>query len=137
MYVLIPVPNLAGTTTWKDAAQPYANRILEFLETDFGMKDLRANIEVMEVFTPEDFKEQRNNYLGSAWGIEPTLTQSASFRPGNKSEDIKDLYLVGASTHPGAGVPGVLLGAEATAAAIEADYPSPRPVARAGAMTVS
>lgn len=121
MYVLIPVPNLQGNINWKEMAQPYADKILRFLEEEFGLEGLRENIEVLELFTPEDFKEQRNNYLGSAWGVEPKLIQTASFRPGNRSEDVKGLYLVGASTHPGAGVPGVLLTAEATEKAIVDD----------------
>ena len=70
-----------------------------------------------------DFKGERNNYLGSAWGVQPTLFQSANFRPHNKSEDIENLYLVGASTHPGAGVPGVLLTAETTEKLITHDLP--------------
>jgi len=114
MYVLIPVPNLAGDIDWDEMAQPYADRVLKFLEEDFGMEDLRANIDVLELFTPKDFAEQRNNYLGSAWGVEPRMTQTASFRPRNRSEDVENLYLVGASTHPGAGVPGVMLTAETT-----------------------
>ncbi len=114
MYVLIPTPNLAGNTNWKEMKKPYAEKILKFLEDDFGLKDLRKNIEVLEFFTPDDFATQRNNYLGSAWGVEPRLTQTATFRPHNRSEDIHNLYLVGASTHPGAGVPGVMLTAEAT-----------------------
>ena len=122
MYVLIPVPNLRSNIDWQEMAQLYAHRILRFLEEDFGLEGLRENIEVLELFTPEDFKKRRNNYLGSAWGVEPRLTQTASFRPGNRSEDIKGLYLVGASTHPGAGVPGVLLTAEATENAIVTDF---------------
>lgn len=114
IYVLIPTPNLKGDTNWKEEKKPYADKILNFLEKDFGLKDLRQNIEVLEFFTPEDFAIQRNNYLGSAWGVEPRLTQTATFRPHNRSEDINNLYLVGASTHPGAGVPGVMLTAEAT-----------------------
>ena len=121
MYVLVPVPNLEGKTDWKMEAQPYADKLLNFLEEDFGLDGLRENIEVLELFTPEDFLVQRNNYLGSAWGVEPRLTQTASFRPGNRSEDVDGLYLVGASTHPGAGVPGVLLSAEATEAAMMLD----------------
>lgn len=121
MYVLVPVANLEGPTEWKDEAGPYAERILAFLEEDFGLEGLRENIEVLELFTPDDFAVQRNNYLGSAWGVEPRLTQTASFRPGNRSEDIDGLYLVGANTHPGAGVPGVLLSAEATEHAIVQD----------------
>ena len=121
MYVLIPVPNLAGTTDWEQASGPYTDRILEFLENDFGLEDLRENIEVLETFSPLDFERDRNNYLGSAWGVEPRLTQTASFRPGNKNEDVDGLYIVGASTHPGAGVPGVLLTAEATVSAVLED----------------
>lgn len=121
MYVLVPVPNLSGDIDWQQAARPFADRILAFLEEDFGMEGLRENLDVLELFTPEDFRDRRNNYLGSAWGLEPKLTQTASFRPHNRSEEIDGLYLVGANTHPGGGVPGVLLTAEATENAIMAD----------------
>lgn len=121
MYILVPVPNLDADIDWDEMAKPYADKIIDFLEKDFGLEDLRENIEVLELFTPEDFKHQRNNYIGSAWGVEPKMTQTASFRPGNRSEDIQGLYLVGASTHPGAGVPGVLLTAQATEKAIMED----------------
>ncbi len=114
MYILIPVPNLLGNVDWATKSKPFTEKVISFLENDFGLKDLKENIDVLEVFSPLDFKSDRNNYVGSAWGVEPKLTQTASFRPGNRSEDIKNLYLVGASTHPGAGVPGVLLSAEAT-----------------------
>ena len=114
MYVLIPVPNLESGTNWEKAKKAYTDKVLTFLEDDFGLTDLKPSIEVLETFTPLDFKKQRNNHLGSAWGVEPKLTQTAYFRPHNRSEDIKNLYFVGASTHPGAGVPGVLLTAETT-----------------------
>lgn len=123
MYVLIPVPNLRGGQNWENLKHAYASTILNFLEHDFGLEGLRANLDVCEIFTPDDFRHQRNNYLGAAWGVEPKLTQTASFRPGNRSEDIEGLYLVGASTHPGAGVPGVLLTAQATEAAVLEDFP--------------
>ena len=73
------------------------------------------------MFTPLDFKLRRNCHLGSAWGIEPKLTQTAYFRPHNRSEEVPNLYFVGANTHPGAGVPGVLLSAEATEKLVLAD----------------
>lgn len=114
MYVLIPVPNLESGVNWEKVKVAYTKRVLTFLEKDFGLTDLKRSIEVLETFTPLDFKHQRNNHLGSAWGVEPKLTQTAYFRPHNRSEDIQKLYFVGASTHPGAGVPGVLLTAEAT-----------------------
>jgi phytoene desaturase len=79
----------------------------------------------MEVFTPLDFLRRRNCTYGSAWGVEPVLWQTAVFRPHNRSEDVRGLYLVGASTHPGAGIPGVLLGAKATELAILEDFSVP------------
>jgi phytoene desaturase len=123
MYVLIPVPNLLGNVDWKVQKEVFTKKILNFLEYDFGMKDLQKNINFLEVFTPMDFLSERNNYLGSAWGVQPTLFQSANFRPHNRSEDVENLYLVGASTHPGAGVPGVLLTAETTEKLIVKDHP--------------
>ncbi len=122
MYVLIPVSNLSGNIDWDTMAQPYTERILDFLENDFGLTDLQKNIEVLEVFTPVDFKINRNSHLGSPWGFEPKLTQTAYFRPHNRSQDISNLYFVGAGTHPGAGLPGVLLTAEATEKVIVDDF---------------
>jgi phytoene desaturase len=122
MYILIPTPNLEGKVDWKTEKMKFTNKILNFLEKDFGLENLKKNIEVMEVFTPYEFLGERNNYLGSAWGVQPTLFQSANFRPHNRSEDVKNLYLVGASTHPGAGVPGVLLTAETTEKVIRKDF---------------
>ena len=121
MYVLIPVPNLEGGINWEKTKGVYTDRVLTFLENDFGLTDLKDSIEVLETFTPSDFRRERNNHLGSAWGIEPKLTQTAYFRPHNRSEDIQKLYFVGASTHPGAGVPGVLLTAETTVKLVAKD----------------
>jgi phytoene desaturase len=122
MYVLIPVANLASGLQWGTIKNDYANRVLKFLEEEFGMQDLRANLEVCELFTPEDFKRERNSTLGSAWGLVPKLFQTAYLRPHNRSEDIPNLYLVGTNTHPGAGVPGVLLTAETTEKVILEDF---------------
>jgi phytoene desaturase len=122
MYLLIPVPNLAADIDWKSEAPKFTEKILKFMEEDFGLEGLRENIEVLETFTPEDFQSQRNNYLGAAWSLEPSLLQIANFRPHNRSEEFKNLYLVGASAHPGGGVPGVLLSAETTEKVILADH---------------
>ena len=65
------------------------------------------------VTTPQDFHDRLLSYRGAAFGLEPLLLQSAWFRPHNTSEDVQGLYMVGASTHPGAGVPGVLMSAKA------------------------
>jgi len=123
MYVLIPVTNLSGNVDWHKTAEPFTQKVLDFLEHDFGLEGLQEAIEVKEIFTPLDFATQRNNVLGAAWGVEPRLTQTAIFRPHNRSEDVKNLYLVGASTHPGAGVPGVMLTAETTESVIRQDLP--------------
>jgi len=122
LYILVPVPNLAGNIDWNKMANPFAEKILKFLEMEFHLSGLRNSIDVMELYTPLDFARERNNFLGSAWGLEPKLTQTATFRPGNRSEEIHNLYLVGASTHPGAGVPGTFLTAEATEKVVVADF---------------
>jgi phytoene desaturase len=121
MYVLIPVSNLAGDIDWSKTKKPFTEKVLEFLEKDFGLRDLQQNIDVLETFTPEDFAHHRNSFLGTPWGLEPQLTQTAVFRPHNRSEDIEGLYFVGAGTHPGAGLPGVLLTAEVTEKVVSED----------------
>ena len=125
MYLLVPVPHLGSGVDWSRIGDTFARRILEFLEKDFGLTDLAANIEVLEMFTPKDFESSLNAFMGNAFSIEPRLTQSAFFRPHNRSEDIRRLYLVGAGTHPGGGVPGVLLSAEATEKCILEDFGLP------------
>ena len=122
MYVLIPVSNLSGDINWQQMAGPFADRVISFLESGFGLTGLKANIEVREIFTPEDFRVQRNSFLGSPWGIEPRLTRTAYFRPHNRSSAVANLYFVGAGTHPGAGLPGVLLSAEATEKLVLRDF---------------
>jgi phytoene desaturase len=63
--------------------------------------------------TPQDFQDKLLSYQGAAFALEPLMMQSAWFRPHNRSEDIQNLFMVGASTHPGAGIPGVLMSAKA------------------------
>lgn len=122
IYVLIPTANLQGNIDWKKNGRIFANKIVNFLESEFEMVGLRENIEVERYYTPLDFATERNSFVGSPWGMEPVLLQTAYFRPHNRSEDVKNLYLVGAGTHPGGGLPGVLLSAEATEKLIIADH---------------
>ncbi len=120
-YVLSPVPHLGNAEIdWSEAAAPYAERILESLET--LMPDLRQHVTVKHWITPQYFKDTLNSYHGSAFSCAPRLTQSAWFRPHNKDPRIPGLYLVGAGTHPGAGVPGVVNSAKATASLIVEDF---------------
>jgi phytoene desaturase len=114
IYVLIPVSNLKANVDWKTFDAEFTEKVINFLEHNFGMKDLAANIEVKKTFNPLDFKNVRNSYLGTPWGMEPVLQQSAYFRAHNLSEDFENLFLVGAGTHPGAGLPGVMLSSAAT-----------------------
>jgi phytoene desaturase len=114
LYVLVPVPHLGRGVDWNREAQPFRDRIVRFLEHDFGLTGLHKAIQFEHRFTPLDFQDDLSSFLGSAFSIEPTLTQSAYFRPHNVSEDVDSLYLVGAGTHPGAGLPGVLLSAKIT-----------------------
>lgn len=110
-YVLSPVPNLRADIDWSVSAKPYRDLIMRFLEENY-LPDLQKNIVTEHYIDPTYFQNSLNSYLGSAFSIQPTLTQSAWFRPHNRSEDISNLYFVGAGTHPGAGLPGVLSSAK-------------------------
>ncbi len=124
MYVLIPVANNQSGLDWSSIKEDFADRVLTFLE-EWGMEGLKENLEVLHIFTPDDFASELNAFHGNAFAIEPKFTQTAWFRPHNRSEDVEGLYLVGAGTHPGAGVPGVLMSAEATYGSIAEDLGLP------------
>lgn len=106
-YVLSPVPHLDAGIDWTTAAQPYRDAIMQFLEDNY-LPDLQENIVAEHYIDPLHFQNTLNSFKGSAFSVEPILTQSAWFRPHNRSEDFHNLYFVGAGTHPGAGLPGVL-----------------------------
>ncbi len=110
-YVLAPVPHLGSGTDWAKAARPYRERIMAFLEERY-LPDLSRHIVTEHMIDPRHFRDDLNSYLGSAFSVEPILTQSAWFRPHNRSEELPNLYFVGAGTHPGAGLPGVLSSAK-------------------------
>lgn len=120
-YVLAPVPHL-GTAPidWETEAPRYTDRILAYLEQRC-MPGLRDDLVTVRSFTPHDFRDELNAHVGSAFSLEPILTQSAWFRPHNRDDVIPNLYIVGAGTHPGAGVPGVIGSAKATAGLMLAD----------------
>jgi phytoene desaturase len=110
-YALSPVPNLGGTTDWRTEAEPYRKTIEAELSATL-LPDLGKHVVSSKLMTPIDFRDGLCALRGAAFGLEPVLLQSAWFRPHNKSEDVAGLYLVGAGTHPGAGVPGVLSSAK-------------------------
>jgi len=114
-YVLAPVPHLGNAPIdWEVEGPLYRDRIFDYLEQRY-MPGLRSQLVTSRIFTPVDFRDQLNAHHGSAFSLEPILTQSAWFRPHNRDADLPNLYLVGAGTHPGAGVPGVIGSAKATA----------------------
>lgn len=120
-YVLSPVPHLGkAAIDWGEAGQRYADRILKYLE-ERHLPGLRESIVTQRIFTPMDFKTELNAHMGSAFSLEPILRQSAYFRIHNRDPRIQGLYFVGAGTHPGAGIPGVVNSAKATAGLVLED----------------
>ncbi len=111
LYVLSPVPHLDSGVDWRRQVEPYRERVLDYLEQTV-MPGLRSEIVTQRSFTPLDFRDELYAYKGSAFSVEPVLWQSAWFRPHNESEELEHLYFVGAGTHPGAGMPGVLSSAK-------------------------
>ncbi|HEY0316353.1 MAG TPA: phytoene desaturase [Sphingomonas sp.] len=115
-YALAPVPHMGKLPVdWDEIGPLYANRILDHLEARL-IPGLRERLVTSFHYTPADFGRDLNAHLGSAFSLEPLLTQSAFFRVHNRDDRIPNLYFVGAGTHPGAGIPGVVGSAKATAA---------------------
>lgn len=115
LYVLAPVPHLGNADIDWDVEGPrYRERIFDYLEAHY-IPGLREDLVTSRYITPFDFRDTLNAHHGSAFSLEPVLTQSAWFRPHNRDSKVPNLYLVGAGTHPGAGVPGVVASAKATA----------------------
>ena len=110
-YVLSPVPHLDSGVDWSEAGETYRKTIERFL-AETVLPDLPENLATSRLLTPIDFRDRLFSEKGAAFGLEPILTQTAWFRPNNRSEEIPGLYLVGAGTHPGAGLPGVICSAK-------------------------
>jgi phytoene desaturase len=111
-YVLSPVPHLDAGIDWSTEAERYRLAIAQALEQTL-LPGLQSHLVTSRTTQPQEFHDRLLAYKGAAFGLEPLLTQSAWFRPHNRSEDIDGLYMVGAGTHPGAGIPGVLMSAKA------------------------
>ena len=110
-YVLSPVPNLEAGVDWSTQAEPYRKRIVAHLANTI-MPGLQDHVVVSKTMTPLDFRDELLSEKGAAFGMEPILTQLAWFRPHNVSEELENLFIVGAGTHPGAGLPGVVSSAK-------------------------
>ena len=96
--------------------------VISFLDEKGYIPGLRENIVTQSYVDPHYFQDVLGSYLGNGFGVEPTLTQTAFFRPHNRSEDIQNLYLVGANTQPGAGTPSVMMSAKMTARLVKEDW---------------
>lgn len=125
LAVLLPVPNLASGDDWGAISDLWRDKVLDYLEHDAGLTGLRASIKVEHRMTPADFEQRYDADEGTAFSTEPVLTRSAYFRQPNKDRTVGGLYHVGAGAHPGAGVPGVLLGAEVAAGLVRRDLGIP------------
>ena len=110
-YVLSPVPHLESGIDWTKTAEPYRQKIEAYLRNTI-MPGFGDDIAASMIMTPDEFQSRLNAPHGAAFGPEPIFTQSAGFRPHNASEEVDNLYLVGAGTHPGAGLPGVVTSAK-------------------------
>jgi phytoene desaturase len=110
-YVLSPVPNLQAGVDWESEGAKYQDKILDYLERTC-IPGLREHLVTKRFITPLTFRDELASLNGSAFSIQPTLRQSAYFRFHNKADDVRGLYFVGAGTHPGAGMPGVLCSAK-------------------------
>lgn len=121
-YVLAPVAHKGLLDVdWKKEGPILADKILSYLDARY-IPGLKENLVTQRIFTPDDFETELNAHLGAAFSVEPILTQSAYFRPHNRDDRLKGMYIVGAGTHPGAGVPGVVNSAKATAALVIEDF---------------
>jgi phytoene desaturase len=131
LAILLPVPNLRAGIDWAREEERVRDALVADLERTFGLEGLGASIRVEHRMAPPDFARDLGAVDGNAFAVEPTLHQSAWLRPPNRIRGVHGAYHVGGGTHPGAGIPGVLLGAEVTARLVSQDAAVP---ARAGAL---
>lgn len=120
-YTLIPVPNAASGLDWTVEGPKLVDRVYAYLDERGIIPGLRDRLTHSEYVTPDYFAGTLDSHLGNAFGPEPLLVQSAFFRPHNRSEDVRNLYLVGAGAQPGAGTPAVMMSAKMTARLIAED----------------
>lgn len=125
LYALLPVPNLRARIDWEDAAEGLRDALVADFEQSFGLTGLNASVRVEHRMTPVDFERELGAAWGNAFAVEPTLHQSAYFRQPNRDRHVTGMYHVGGGTHPGAGIPGVLMGARVTAELVASDVGAP------------
>ena len=121
-YTLIPVPNNQSDLDWSKIGEGFKDVVLTFLEERGYIPNLKDRLVYQSFVTPDYFEQTLGSYLGNGFGVEPVLTQTAFFRPHNRSEDVSNLYLVGQSTQPGGGTPSVMMSAKMTVREVAKDF---------------
>ena len=121
-YTLVPVPHKGSGLDWDELGEGFADKILTFLDKRGYIPGLKERLVYQSFITPDYFEGTLNSYMGNGFGVEPVLVQSAFFRPHNRSEDVNNLYLVGANAQPGGGTPSVMMSAKMTARVIARDF---------------
>ena len=120
LFILCPVPDLRFKKDWSDK-EKLADNIIADLSKRTGF-DIKNNVIVKKILSPEDWAKMLNLYKGSGLGLAHDINQVGAFRPKNKDEHFKNLYYVGASTTPGTGLPMVIIGSKLVTERIEKDY---------------
>jgi phytoene desaturase len=108
IYILVPVPNLEAGIDWEAEKARYRDLVLDKIASKSEMRDIREQIEVEEIITPEQWRDHKYVYKGAVFNLAHTLGQMLYLRPHNQFEDIPDLYIVGGGTHPGSGLPTIV-----------------------------
>jgi len=121
-YTLIPVPHNGSGLNWRELGEPFVEKVLTFLEERKYIPNLHERLVYRSFVTPDYFEKTLNSHLGNGFGVEPMLYQTAFFRPHNRSLDLANFYLVGASAQPGGGTPSVMMSAKMTARLIAKDF---------------
>ena len=121
-YTLIPVPNNQSGIDWDAVGPGFVDKVLSFIDERGYIPGLRERIVYKSFVTPDYFEDVLGSYAGNGFGVEPVLTQTAFFRPHNRSEDVSNLYLVGQGTQPGGGTPSVMMSAKMTVREIAKDF---------------
>jgi len=121
-YTLIPVPNNQSGIDWSVEGERFVSTVLSFLDERGYIPNLGERLVYQSFVTPDYFENVLDAFAGNGFGLEPRLTQTAFFRPHNRSEDVTNLYLVGQGTQPGGGTPSVMMSAKITAREIAHDF---------------
>lgn len=115
LYILVPVPNNKSEIDWDKERVVFRDKVIKALETKGGFKELSHHIEVEKIITPKDWENEKDVFLGATFNLGHQVSQMLIFRPHNKLEGYKNLYLVGGGTHPGSGLPTIYESGKITA----------------------